>query len=51
MMNEKQICAGHVQHITIMCRPAMLTMMKRGNEHIAIGSKVKGFPLQNFVEV
>jgi hypothetical protein len=38
MMIEKQICAGNIGDITFMCMPAMLPMMKRGNE--AIGSKV-----------
>jgi hypothetical protein len=42
MMNEKQICAENIGDITVMCRPAMLPMMKRGSE--AIGSKVN-FPL------
>jgi hypothetical protein len=37
MINEKQICAGNIRDITFMCRPAMLPMMKRGNE--AIGQK------------
>jgi hypothetical protein len=37
-MNEKQICAGNMGDITFVCRPALLPMMKRGNE--AIGSKV-----------
>ena len=36
MMNEKQICAGNIGDITFMCRPAILPMMKRGND--AIGS-------------
>jgi hypothetical protein len=38
MMNEKQICAGNIGDITFMCRPAMLPMIKPGNE--GIGSKV-----------
>jgi hypothetical protein len=48
MMNEKQICAGNIGDITVMCRSAMLPMMKRGNE--AIGSKVN-FPLENYIEL
>jgi hypothetical protein len=44
MMNEKQICAGNMGDITFMCRPAMLPMIKPGNE--GIGSKVN-FPLEN----
>ena len=42
-MNEKQICAGNIGDITFMCRPAMLPMIKPGNE--GIGSKVN-FPLE-----
>jgi hypothetical protein len=50
MMNEKQICAGNIGDITFMGRPAMLPMMKRGNE--AIGSKGSlNFPLENCPEV
>jgi hypothetical protein len=41
MMNEKQIWAGNIGDITFMCSPAILPIMKRGNE--AIGSKVN-FP-------
>jgi hypothetical protein len=48
MMSEKQICAGNIEDITFMGRPAMLPMMKRGNE--AIGSKVN-FPLENCLEI
>jgi hypothetical protein len=48
MMNDKQICAGNVGDITFMCRPAMLPMIKPGNE--GIGSKVN-FPLENCLEV
>jgi hypothetical protein len=44
MMNEKQICAGNIGDITFMCRPAMLLIIKPGNE--GIGSKVN-FPLEN----
>ena len=47
-MNDKKICAGNIGDITVMCRPAMLQMMKRGNE--AIGSKIN-FPLENCLEV
>jgi hypothetical protein len=43
-MNEKQICAGNIGDITFMFRPAILPMMKRGND--AIGSKVN-FPLES----
>ena len=46
-MNEKQICAGNIGDITFMFRPAILPMMKRGND--AIGSKVN-FPLENCLE-
>ena len=42
--SEKQFCAGNKGDITFMCRPAMLQMMKHGNE--AIGSKVN-FALEN----
>jgi hypothetical protein len=42
--SEKQISAGNKGDITFMCRPAVLQMMKHGNE--AIGSKVN-FPLEN----
>jgi hypothetical protein len=37
MMNEKQICAGNMGDITFMCRPAMLPIIKPGNEGIALG--------------
>ena len=29
MMNEKQICAGYIGDITVMCRPVMLPVLKR----------------------
>jgi hypothetical protein len=48
MNHEKQICAGNIGDITFMCRPAMLPMIKSGNE--GIGSKVN-FPLENCLEV
>ena len=48
-MNEKQICAGNIGDITFMSRPAMLLIIKPGNE--GIGSKVN-FPLiENCLEV
>jgi hypothetical protein len=47
-LNYEQICAGNIGDITFMCRPAMLPMMKRGNE--AIGSKVN-FALENCLEI
>jgi hypothetical protein len=52
MMNEKQICAGNIGDITFMCRPAILPMMKRGNDALGhvIGSKVN-FPLENCLEI
>ena len=39
MMNEKQICAGNMGDITFMCRPAMLPIIKPGNEGISLGQK------------
>ena len=49
MINQKEICAGNIGDITLMCRPAMLPMMKHGDE--AVGSKVN-FPfIENCLEV
>ena len=46
---ETNLCRKHRRYIFhVQARPAMLSMMKRGNE--AIGSKVD-FPLENCLEV